>query len=447
MSLLTDEYPTQTSSTPTRGGSESGFPSNDGIPLSPITFADKVLASLHREVEGLPATESYLDTSDESVEVYIDSSSDDSISIIDVSDDRSAEFSPETHEETIIYDAYSPNVDLEYLQKIYLEWSKQPENALEIKLSIGGVKFYIKFKLLGKARKAYVSFYENFNPESLDQAAIIECDVLEDELFLDYFFYNVARKETQKVKPTQQQFFTNLLKTYFEVSPEKFDSVSLSDGNKDAILSTLNEIKQERGESEISKEQFELVSDYRRHFTSTGQRGMRLVHLIKEITQKPKVTLVDAWKGKWGVDSQTIKFLYTYFDFQQKFIESLRLIPSILKTEPFSNIFENLQKDFISFLEICRKPKVEFYLRNLPAECLEFYERRFQTESGKLMGIHGYYGQYGFQKNANGAMESDMNNFTDELNQSTIRRALGVEKRFVTAALPRDKRTRYTRRI
>ena len=169
----------------------------------------------------------------------------------------------------------------------------------------------------------------NDTDDPTDNNYIISCEIRTFVVYLAHFFYTSERDQAKAVKPPPTVFMKNLLQRYFEIPEDKIADLNLDAGvkiNLNDIFEKVNKIRGEMGKPLIGPLQFYYVVDITKHFPSTGQRGMRLVKLIKEITKKPVVTLYDAWKGQWGEQSQDLKFIHEYLTKRTAVIEALRKI-------------------------------------------------------------------------------------------------------------------------
>ena len=163
------------------------------------------------------------------------------------------------------------------------------------------------------------------------------------------------------------------------------------DATKGVFFTRLNKVLERMGKPPIEFDKFMYVIDKENHYPSTGQRGMRLVKLIKQITDKPCVTLFDAWTGRWGESSPDLKHIAEYLAIRNNLILSIRNFNGNQKNT--LDAFDRSNAQFFGFHKK-NKEKKGYHLLN--PELLQHYEKRFQTPSGKKMITYGYYGQFGF---------------------------------------------------
>lgn len=175
-------------------------------------------------------------------------------------------------------------------------------------ISISGTIFSIHVR---KFFNGFITIAISIGPYHLegDEKAIINCTIKpyeENVLHLDYFFYN-NRELTKEVIPDKEAFLFYLLKEYYKIPNEKFNisDFYLEDLSKnfEKVKALLKEIK----DVDLTKEQFYIDINIRTHIQSIGQRGMRLVKIIKMFTDTTKVVLIDAWTGKGGEDSDDVR--------------------------------------------------------------------------------------------------------------------------------------------
>lgn len=313
---------------------------------------------------------------------------------------------PHPLDQTTHYDLYNRDDNFVDLMKAaYKLWlmgdaldkNGKPRRIIKFKIKIGGVDFYLIFftyrdpddpKIRGTMARIFLNDTEN----PLDKNYIISCEIRTFEVYLAHFFYTSSRDQAKAVKPSPTVFMKNLLQRYFEIPEEKIAALKLNDGdiiNLDDIFEKVNEIRGGMGKPLIGPLQFYYVVDITKHFPSTGQRGMRLVKLIKEITEKVDVTLYDAWVGQWGETSEDLKFIHEYLTKRDAVIEALRNIDT-----RNSNVLGEYYRARDKWEDFTTNTTGKVNL--LTPKLLQHYEKRFKTTSGRYMIYDGYYGQFGF---------------------------------------------------
>lgn len=331
-------------------------------------------------------------------------------------------------EKTTYYDLFKPDEDLvELMKKIYTDWlagnildeNGNKRSNIKFKIQIGGVDFYIIFfyhqdPANPSFRKTMARIFLNDTKNPLDGNYIISCEIKDDEVYLAHFFYTSTQKQAKEVKPLPTDFMKNLLQRYFEIPKEKIDAIVFTgfQMNLHSIFEKVNTIRAELQKRPITPLHFYYVVDITKHFPSTGQRGMRLVKLIKEITEKPAVTLYDAWKGQWGETSEDLKFIHEYLTKRNAFIEAIRNMdtdPKVIATSLTK--YSDARDEWENFMRSPTGPTIL-----LTPKLLQHYEKRFQTEFGKFMIDGGYYGQFGFQPRYSG----DRNNLISPMESGDV---------------------------
>ena len=125
--------------------------------------------------------------------------------------------------------------------------------------------------------------------------------------FIWKIFYYTNHGKKSFAKPTRLEAIENYLSDH--VDEEKLLDIlqNASEEEDDAkLFKSVNLYFRSYGEFA------DLISGKMERY---GQRGMRLVRLLKDITQKSQVKLNDAWQGKW---KETSKDLHMYFNWYKK---------------------------------------------------------------------------------------------------------------------------------
>ena len=119
---------------------------------------------------------------------------------------------------------------------------------------------------------------------------------------------------------------------------------------------------------------------------------MRLVRLLKDITQKSQVKLNDAWQGKW---KETSKDLHMYFNWYKKGIRMPCVEFWFDKFEtPEGQEFGRNGFESNGLWGEDGETVKEMYSAN--ASCIKYWFTLFETPRGRSMGENGFYGQWGF---------------------------------------------------
>lgn len=301
-------------------------------------------------------------------------------------------------DETILMDRWiNTNEIMKQMQDRYTQWTSEEAPILKFKIMIGSVPFYIFFDKSGQSIKALVSIREDVPVQYSD--SIIKCRIESDYVYLQAFFYFSDHGDKKKIKPSREEVLQNLFKNLFQVPSGSIPS-NLSDMTPKALC----DIVKQQTKFDLSAEDFEDITKQDRHFISIGQRGMRLVKIIKEITQKNSVRLQDAWYGKWSERSEDMYFFYTFCDQRHKAMKYITELPNILRSfrstqyEDIEDTCKRTSNMVHHYIDYCRN-EIE-NLKRFPKEALDHYCARYAQNEPLFLKMrdNGYYGQYGFKK-------------------------------------------------
>lgn len=262
-----------------------------------------------------------------------------------------------------------------------------------------------------------------------DEDAVIHCTIepnKKKELHLDYFFY-LNRQLTKKVIPENTAFLFYLLTVCYEIPSDEFKIDEFDPENLSNNFEKVKELLRTIKEEDLTKEQFDIDINMKTHIQSIGQRGMRLVKIIKEFTDTENVTLTDAWIGKGGENSYDIRRFYRKHivekelhlinskieQFKQeisenekkrtKYFQERRLKEGVdceLKIGDLMDEIEAEQNKKPAIQKKLRELKEEIDDRGLPEETIKYWESKLseQDDIGRPDSLaSGFYGLFQFK--------------------------------------------------
>ena len=219
---------------------------------------------------------------------------------------------------------------------------------------------------------------------------IVKCELRSDDILYLEDFYYINKGKNSFAKPTQFEAIENYLCDH--VVDEEYLSILLE--NASQIISE-DELFDFFKIYFLNRLEFDNIVQGKA-WSGYGQRGMRLVRLLKDITGKSKVKLTDAWQGKWKEKSSDIQ---TYFRWYEKGLGKEWIEFWLIKFQSpegednGKNGFEGKGR----WGEDGETVKALYSATRETAECVKYWFDVFKTPRGEMMGKNGFYGQWGFE--------------------------------------------------